>query len=171
MKTVSNALAAHLAQPSTTVAMLWKLKRTDGTLYGFTDHDVAITFNDGTDNVTYTPADGLTGSATSSSAVDVGNQEVVGFLDSAAITEQDIFAGKYNYTFIEVRLVNWADLTMGALLWKKATMGEVKFKNGTFTAELRGLEYWLTVNIGETFGPQCRADQPGGPPSDLDPFL
>lgn len=158
MKTVSTALAAHLASPSTTVALLWKLKRTDSEILGFTDHDQPITFNDGIDTVVYMPSDGITGSATESSATDVGSQEIVGFLESDAITEEQIFAGYYNYATIEIRLVNWADLTMGALLWKKCTLGEIKTKNGQFTAELRGLEFWLTTNIGEVYGSACTAD-------------
>lgn len=158
MKTISAAFAAHLASPSTTVALLWKVKRVDNTIIGFTDHDKAITFNDGVDTVTYSPTDGITGSATESSATDVGSQEIVGFLESDAITEADIFAGYYNYATIEIRLVNWADLTMGAMLWKKCTLGEVKIKNGQFTAELRGLEFWLTTNLGEVYSASCSAD-------------
>src|SRR5208282_2064094 len=121
MKTISAALAQHLAQDSTTTAMLWKCKRTDGVILGFTDHDQAITFNDGeegspagTVSVTYLPFDGLTGSSTETgSDMSTSSQELVGYLDSAAITEGDIFANKYDYCVIEVRLVNWADLTMG----------------------------------------------------------
>lgn len=161
MKAISNALAAHLSQPGTTVAMLWKVVRPDGFKLGFTDCDTAITFNDGTDTVTYQPADGVTGSATETSATDTSSQDIVGFLDSAAITEADIFASLYDYAVVEIRLVNWADLTMGALLWKKATLGEVKIKNGQFTAELRGLEFWLSINMGEAYGPQCRVDLGG----------
>jgi uncharacterized phage protein (TIGR02218 family) len=138
--------------------MLWKLKRTDGMLLGFTDHDKSITYNDGTDTVTYLPSDGVTGSATTQSAQDTSNQEIVGFLDSEAITEIDIFAGRYDYATIQVRLVNWKDLNMGSMMWKNATLGQVKIKNGQFTAELRGLEFWLSINIGEAYGAQCRAD-------------
>ena len=44
MKTCSTALAAHLAQGQTTLAYLWKVKRIDGTILGFTSHDVDIVF-------------------------------------------------------------------------------------------------------------------------------
>jgi hypothetical protein len=139
--------------------MLWKCKRMDSVIIGFTDHDQSITFNDGTDNVTYTPYDGATGSATETgSDMTVSSQELIGYLDSSAITESDIFAGKYDWAVLEIRLVNWADLTMGALLWKKGTLGEIKMKNGQFTAELRGLEFYLNTNIGDTYGSTCRND-------------
>ncbi len=166
MKTISAALGAHLGQDSTTTAMLWKCKRQDGVILGFTDHDMPILFNDGTEGspvgtlaVLYTPYDGATASATETgSDMSSSSQELVGYLDSAAITEADIFANKYDYATIEIRLVNWQDLTQGALLWKKGTLGEVKVKNGQFTAEIRGMEYYLNTNIGDTYGAMCRAD-------------
>lgn len=161
MKSISSRLFAHLGQDSTTVAFLWKIVRPDGTVMGFTDHDAPITFNDGasTGAVLYEPKQGATGSATdTASDMSASNQELVGFLESDSITEADIFAGKYNYASIEIRIVNYLDLTMGSLLWKRATLGEVKIKNGQFTAELRGLEFYLGTAIGETYGPQCRAD-------------
>jgi uncharacterized phage protein (TIGR02218 family) len=158
MKAISVQLATHFSQPGITVAMLWKVIRPDNVKIGFTDNDQAITFNDGIDTVTYYPAEGVTGSATDTSASDTSSQDIVGFLDSSAITEADIFANRYDYAVIEIRLVNWADLSMGAMLWKRATLGEVKMRNGQFTSELRGLEFWLTINMGEAYGPQCRAD-------------
>jgi uncharacterized phage protein (TIGR02218 family) len=164
MKAISTALANHLKQDSTTIAMLWKIIRQDGTVFGYTDHDKAITFNDGdtdpsTGPITYDPTQGSTASATNTgSDMSVSTQELVGFLESEQITEADIFAGKYDYASIEIRIVNYCDLTMGALLWKKATLGQVKMQNGQFQAELRGLEFYLGTNIGETYGGQCRAD-------------
>lgn len=164
MKAISPALAAHLAQDSTSIAMLWKIIRQDGTVFGYTDHDVAITFNDGdmgpsSPSVVYDPTQGSTASATNTgSDMSVSSQELVGFLESDQITEADIFAGRYDYASIEIRIVNYMDLTMGALLWKKATLGQVKMQNGQFQAELRGLEFYLSTNIGETYGGQCRAD-------------
>ena len=166
MKSLSASLAAHLGLDCTTTALLWKCKRTDGVILGFTDHDQPITFNDGEEGspvgslaITYTPYEGATGSATeTSSDMSVSSQELIGYLEAEAITEDDIFAGKYDWATIAVRLVNWADLTMGALLWKSGTLGEVKMKNGQFTAELRGLEFYLNTNIGDTYGSTCRND-------------
>ena len=39
MKSASTAMKAHLAQGQTTLAYLWKLRRVDGTILGFTTHD------------------------------------------------------------------------------------------------------------------------------------
>lgn len=161
MKTISSELAAHLAGGVTTLAALWKVKRQDGTILGFTDHDQAIAFDDGSGDgtVTYEPGTGATASATDThSDMSTDNLEIVGFLDSAAITDADVRAGRYDYATITVSFVNWADLTQGALKWKYATLGPVKMKNGEYTAELRGLIFYLTIVLGETFGPVCRVD-------------
>lgn len=161
MKTCSTRLLAHLAQDSTTAALLWKITRQDGVVMGFTDHDTTITYNDGAsvNAVTYEPQQGATTSASdTSSDMSASSTDLVGFLEADSITEADIFAGLYNFAVIEVMIVNYMDLTMGHLCWKRATLGEVKPKNGQFTAELRGLEFYLSTSLGETYGPQCRAD-------------
>ena len=54
MKTVSAALAQHLAGDVTTLATCWKITRRDGVVLGFTDHvrDLDV------DGVTYRAASG-----------------------------------------------------------------------------------------------------------------
>jgi hypothetical protein len=39
MKAVSASLAAHLTGPVTTLATCWRITRTDGVVFRFTDHD------------------------------------------------------------------------------------------------------------------------------------
>jgi uncharacterized phage protein (TIGR02218 family) len=166
MKTISAALQAHLNGGNTTTALIWKVKRQDGVIFGFTDHDQDITFNDGEEGspvgslaVTYVAVDGCTGSAVEShSDMTAGNQDLTLFLDSAAITEQDLFAGLYSNAIFELSLVNWKDLSQGRLKLKRGTFGEVKTKNGMLTIEFRGLDFYFGVNLGETYGPTCRAD-------------
>lgn len=162
MKTISSRLAAHLAQSEISIAFLFKVVRTDGTVFGFTNHDFPITFTDDTSPftpLTYQPLSGATPSATeTTSDMTTSNLQVLAFLESEVITEVDLIAGKYDYASILVYIVNWQDLTMGALLWKNGTLGEVKIKNGQFQAELRGLEFYLNTNIGDTYGPTCRVD-------------
>lgn len=159
MKTVSTALAAHLALSCTTLAELWKVKRQDGTILGFTNHDQDIVYDDGTDTVTYQSETGYTPSAVDSgSQLETDNLSITAFLDSESIDEADLRAGLYNYAVIENRIVNYADLTMGDLKIRTGTLGIVKIKNGAFQAEIRGLTFWLTTTLGETFGSGCRAD-------------
>lgn len=160
MKTASAAMQTHLAGDTTTTCLLWRVKRQDGTILGFTNHDQEIVYNSGNGdgNVTYVASTGFTASADkSNSDLSVDNLEATCFLESASILDSDIRAGKYDGCDVEIRLVNWSDLTMGDVLLRKGTVGVVKMKNGLFSGELRGLAYHLTARIGETYGPVCRA--------------
>lgn len=161
MKSASTTLQTHLASGQTTLAYLWKVKRTDGTIFGFTNHDEDIDFDagDGDGSVTYAAATGLANTASANkSDLSVDNLEVTAFFSSAAITAADIRAGRYDDADIKVFVVNWADLTMGAMIIRRGTLGVVKMINGQYTAELRGLAYKLTTVLGASCGPICRAE-------------
>lgn len=168
MKSISTALAAHLAQGQTTLTYLWKVKRTDGTILGFTPHDRNIAYTDGDgDAVTYLASTGFVPTANAGkSDLSVDNIEVTGFLESESLVEADLRGGLYDDALIEIRLVNWADLTMGDMLLRSGTLGVVKMQNGLFHAELRGLTYKLTTVLGALYGPTCRAQLGSGDPLD-----
>jgi uncharacterized phage protein (TIGR02218 family) len=153
-------MQTHLAQGQTTLAWLWKVKRVDGTILGFTTHDVDITYGpdeDG-DTVTYLHSTGFTSSAQAGkSDLSIDNAEVTGFLESNSLEESDLRAGLYDDALIEIRVVNWANLGMGDVLVRSGTLGQVMMKNGLFTAEIRGLTYKLSTILGSTYGPVCRS--------------
>jgi uncharacterized phage protein (TIGR02218 family) len=165
MKTASPAMAAHLAQGQTTLAWLWKVKRVDGTILGFTTHDQDIIYDDGDGDgdVTYLASSGFTNSATASkSDLSVDNLEVTAFLDSDSITEDDLRAHLYDDAIVAIRVINWADLTMGHITLRRGTLGVVKMSGGMGTSEIRGLANKLTTSLGATFGPICRAEWGSG---------
>jgi uncharacterized phage protein (TIGR02218 family) len=161
MKSISPALYAHFGADCTTLAVLWKVARTDGVVMGFTTHDRDLSYRASDDSapVVYAAATGLSNSASESgSDFSVDNAEVTGFLESESITVSDIRAGVYDNALIEERVVNWADLTMGDMLVRAGWLGVVKMKNGLFTAELRGLLQKLSTAMSDTYGPVCRAE-------------
>jgi len=154
MKTISTALATHIAGEVTTLTTCWLLTRRDTTVFGFTDHDKDIVF----DGVTYKAATGFSPSAiqnTGSLAVD--NLDVEGMLSSGSITEADILAGLYDYAEIEVFQVNYNDLTQGSLQLRRGWIGEVSFYKQQFVAEVRGLTQVLSQTMGELYSASCRA--------------
>ncbi len=160
MKSASVAMQAHLALGQTTLAYLWKVKRVDGTILGFTTHDQNISYDagDGDGAVIYEAFTGFTNSAAAGkSDLSVDNIEFTGFLESNSLVDAVIRAGLYDDSSIAVRVVNWADLTMGDVLIRSGTLGVVKMTNGMFTAEIRGLSYKLTTVLGALYGPICRA--------------
>lgn len=154
-RNISEALKAHLASETTTLALCWKLVRADSTVMGFTSHDQDITFDD----ITYLAATGFVPSATkSNSSMAVDNLEVDGILDSDAITESDILAGLYDYAAVEVFLVNFSDLTQGKLIFRTGWLGEISINKQQFTAEIRGISQKLQENIGRVITPLCDAN-------------
>lgn len=155
MKTISSALAAHLESQTTTLATCWKVTLTNGTVKTFTDHDVDLVVA----SLTYSSMAGYTPSAIqTSSALNVDNLEIQGFLSSPAITDADLNAGLWDYAMVEVFQVNWADLTMGTMALRKGTIGEVTSGRHVFHSELRGLTQAYSRNFGQIYSPGCRAD-------------
>lgn len=154
MKSISNDLAAHLAGEVTTLATCWKLTRADTTVMGFTDHDADLVIG----GVTYKAATGFTPTALANSAsLSVDNLDIEGMLSSGGIEEADVLAGRYDFAEVEIFMVNYADLTQGALKLRRGWLGEVTLKNQQFVGEIRGLTQLLSQTIGELYSPSCRA--------------
>lgn len=155
-KTISSGLQTHLEQTVTTLAMCWKITRTDGEIFYFTTHDNDLTI----EGDIYTSAYGFQQTAIQNdSSMSVDNLDVIGILDSSQIKESDLKAGKYNFADIEIFYVNYSALNQGKIKLRKGTLGEVIVTpNGIFKAELRGLTDRFTQQIVEVYTPDCRAD-------------
>jgi len=158
VKTVSPALKAHLEQETTTLATCIKITLTSGDVYGFTDHDRPIEIG----GLTYIADSGYTATAISSkNALSVDNLDIEAFLDSDVITEADLLAGRWNYAEIEMFMINYEDLTQGVLKLRKGTLGEIKIKDLSFSAELRGMAQPLQQSIGDLYSASCRVKRFG----------
>lgn len=154
MRTTSAALAAHIAGNVTTMAVCWQVTRVDAQVFGFTSHDADLVI----DGVTYVATQGIGRTALEAATkLQAANLEVLGFLDSAAITEVDLNAGVWDHAQVRIFEVNWADLSMGALKQMRGRLGEVSIEGGGYRAELRGLADALNKSIGEIVGPSCTA--------------
>ncbi|WP_166416354.1 DUF2163 domain-containing protein [Cochlodiniinecator piscidefendens] len=143
----------HLLSGITTTCLCWALERTDGILLGFTDHDVDLAFDD----VVFKANTGLTAKALEQmSGLAVDNTEAVGGLSSAAVSEADIQAGRYDNAAVRAWIVNWADTSQRQLQFN-GTLGEVRRGGGAFTAELRGLSEALNHAQGFVYQAPCSA--------------
>ena len=156
MKSISSALAAHLAGEVTTLATCWQVTRKDGREFFFTDHDRDLAF----DGNLYLASSGYSRSAIANDAgMAVDNLDVEGVLDHEQISEQDLRAGLFDHAEVHVFLANWADLAQGKLRLRRGWFGEVHLtEQGLFRTELRGMTQALSVRIGELYSPECRAD-------------
>lgn len=155
MKTISAGLAAHLEQNATTLATCWKVTRTDGQVFGFTDHDKDLVVS----SVTYKARTGYKRSMIeTNSALAVDNLELEGAFDDVAITEADLIAGLWDYASVQIFVVNWADLTQGIGRLRKGRLGEVRAGRTMFTTELRGLLQNLQQEVGREYSAGCAWD-------------
>ena len=155
-KTLTAGMDAHLLLEVTSLATCWRLTRTDGTEFFFTDHDQDVTF----EGDTYKAETGYSRTAIQNDAtLAVDNLDIEGVFDSAEITETDLRAGLFDFAQIRIFVINWDDLTDGAVKMRNGKLGEVVLtEQGVFRAELRGLTQALSQSIGEVYQPECRAD-------------
>lgn len=159
MKTIPAALEAHIQLPLTSRATIWKITRTDGAVFGFTDHDKDLTVDDGDGPVTYQAAAGYTRTALAARAgLSVDNMDVESFVSSGAITERDLVAGLFDHAELKIGEVNWRRPGDGVIRHKRGRLGEVTLRDGTYTAEVRSLAQAVQQTIGEVYTATCRAD-------------
>lgn len=154
MKTLPAGLQTHLDSGTTTLAWCWKITRSDGAVFGFTDHDLALTFA----GTTFEPESGFVPSeirAAQDFSVDA--QDVEGALSSDRITETDILDGRWDNAEVEVWRVNWAS-TDQRVLMRRGNLGDIRRGRTSFVAEVRSLAHWLNQTVGRTYQFSCDAD-------------
>jgi uncharacterized phage protein (TIGR02218 family) len=154
VKTIPSALQAHYSSGAHTLADCVKITRQDGQVFAFTGHDRPIELS----GVTYEPTSVIAPSAVDTRAeLNVDNLEVMGLLDSAGITAEEIEAGLWDGADVVLYRCNWAAPTDGAEIIRTGTIGQVNRSGATFVAEIRGLMQGLQVNIGREITPLCDA--------------
>lgn len=154
---VSVAMKAHLASPVTTLCQAWKVVARDGTTIRLCAHTRTLTI----DGETYTPAPLQPAQIEAQSGVVGDNFEVQAILASGLFTEIDFLAGKWDAARVEMRVVNYLDLSMGNAVRFVGQFGQITTKNGFFTAELFSLAALLDQDGGETTSPHCRVRRLG----------
>lgn len=156
MKTVSANLQTHLDGEVTTLATLWRIVRTDGTEFYFTDHDQDILF----DGNTYEAESSYQRTAVANSDnLSPDNVDVQGIFSSSRITESDMRAGLFDYATIFIGVINYESPADGLVRVRRGNIGEVTVtRDGRFVAELRGLTQLLSQTLGERYSAECRAD-------------
>lgn len=153
MRALSEAFRARLASGATTLAHAWRVRRADGAVRGFTDHDRDLTFG----GVTYRAATGLAGEAVETQAslgADAG--EVSGVLSVDGIDEDDLRAGLWDGARVDVWRIDWSDPSLRAHLFA-GRIGEVRAGPVALLAELRGLQGDFDAPFGRVFSRFCDA--------------
>ncbi|MTI03586.1 DUF2163 domain-containing protein [Roseibium sp. RKSG952] len=146
-------LQTHLESGLTTTCRCWAIKRTDGEVFGFTDHDMELSF----EGVAFRASSGLTAAAIEqATGLSIDNSEAMGALSDVAVREEDIEAGRFDGAEVRAWLVNWTAPEQRVLQFR-GTIGELRRGGGAFHAELRGLTDLLNRPMGRIYQKPCTA--------------
>lgn len=149
MRTISTDLKAALV--SGTRAVIVKITLTNGTVYGYTDHDLPLAV----DAVYYKPAPGLKRTNLTATTDDqVSNQEFASAWVDAP--ESDLLAGKFDNADIEVAFCSWINTSLGRFIVTKGKLGVIQWTGDGFRADVQGHMRDLTRNINFVFTASCR---------------
>ncbi len=149
----AQALKDHLASGLTTVCRCWAITRSDGQVFGFTDHDRELAF----DGLTFKASTGLTATAIEqATGLSIDNTEAMGALSDASVREDDIEAGRFDGAEVRSWLINWAEPELRVLQFR-GSIGELRRASGAFHAELRGLTDLLNRPLGRIYQKPCTA--------------
>lgn len=122
MKKLPENFANRLAGGITTLCWCWRVKRRDGAVQGFTDHDRDVAF----DGTVFEAATGFSGSEMRDSVgLSVDNLEVTGALTSERLAEADLAAGLYDDARVEIFRVDWQS-PQDRVLMRTGSLGEVR---------------------------------------------
>jgi uncharacterized phage protein (TIGR02218 family) len=148
------AFQDHLQGTATTLCYCWRLTRRDGTVMGFTDHDLPLTV----DGTQFEPEAGFTASeARTALGLGIDSAEVDGALASDRVSEADIADGLYDGASVETLTVNWNAVNEFAVL-TRATIAGITRRDGQFVAELEGPGRALDFVRGRTIQRHCVAE-------------
>lgn len=153
MRTIPPGLASRLDRTATTLCHCWRVTRRDGTVLGFTEHDRPLTAA----GTRFEAAAGFRATlAEGDGSLSPATSEVTGGFSSAAITEADLAAGRYDGALVEVFLVDW-EAPGEALLLRVEEIGDVVREGIAFRAELRSFTHRLGQPTGRVYQRRCTA--------------
>jgi hypothetical protein len=137
---------------SESVTSCWKLERRDGTILGFTSHDVDLEI----DSITYQAASGFSKTAYRQTAdLAPDNQDIAGIFDSSSITDDDLAAGLYQGAQVWYFEVDWKNIAAGKHKLDYGVIGAVKRHRTGFSAEFNNLSSLLSRDIGRKYSRTC----------------
>lgn len=158
MKSIPIALQAHLDQDATTLCQLVRVETKDGTVFGFTDLDADLIYDDGDGDVTYRADNGFTPSRLQASAdMAVDNAEMDGVVMDGGITMAQIRAGLFDHAKVRIYRVNYMSMSDGHEIISTGTTGETKFSDTGWRTEFRSLTQQFKQPLSPAYSLECRA--------------
>ena len=140
-------------------ATLWKMQRTDGAVFRFTDHNEVLKFQD----ETYEPSGAAEISATRlSDSLEAQNLEAQGVITSDAITVQDLRNGLWRNTKVTEYIVDWLYPLAGPMVTSVYWLTEGEWTDEVFAFQVEGIGRWLSTEVGHLYTRNCRHDLGAG---------
>lgn len=116
----------------TTLCHAWLVRRADGAVLGFTDHDRPLSV----DGVLCEPAAGMVAAeARASAGLALDSTEIAGALSSARLVDGDIAAGAYDGATVEALSLDWTRPEAARRL-RRWRIGRLTRRDHLFVAEL-----------------------------------
>jgi uncharacterized phage protein (TIGR02218 family) len=135
-------------------ALCWRIERRDGVMLALTDHDRDLTV----DGIRHRAAPGMTPSAiVRAEGLDADTMEARGALDAAAMTADDLRAGRWDGARLAMFAIDWSDPAAEAVPLGEGVIGEIELRDGGFAAELRGPAAALDRPVAAATSAGCRA--------------
>jgi uncharacterized phage protein (TIGR02218 family) len=153
MREIQAELQARIDAGATTLCTCWLLKRLDGAVMGFTDHDEDIEI----EGVVCSALSGMTGGAQETGlGLGIDSTEIEGALSASAITAGDVAAGLYDGATVERWLVDWQAPHLCLMVFS-GHLGAITREGEAFRADLLGLSARLNAPIGRVCQRLCDA--------------
>lgn len=161
MKVISTGMSDHLALANTALATFVKLKRTDDTIFTFSEYDRDITYDlgDGDGAQLYAANDAYTRSALKyKSNIGIDNFQITGQLDSSAITIADMRAGEWDDAEYHIFMLAFDESSLGDIPLGRGNLGKVITKDNEYQAEMLSMMNRYNTDLIDVYSPACRVD-------------
>lgn len=142
---------------------LFKLKRRDGTINAYTEHDVSVEvdLNDGDGPILYNSGIAVTPtefSISEGTQVDSGSLEGALFDVEAnfGITRQDALKGLYDGAVITVADCHLSDPSLGGVILSTQIVGDITVRDSTWIYNTRSFISYFDARVSTKIQPQCR---------------
>lgn len=131
---------------------LFEVTRRDGVVLRFAESDLAIVYG----GQTFQPTGGMSSSAIAyESKLERDDADLQGFIDSDAITQEDLAAGKYRDAQIAIIHVDARWPFLGAIETDVFYLGAVKRDGEIWSAQVESLAQRMRQKVGRTVSRRC----------------
>ena len=152
-KSLGAGLLATYQSEVITVCGCFKVVRTDGAQFFFTELPQDVVYN----GDTYIASSGFYKTAISqSSGLNTNNLDLKGLLSADEITREDLLGGLFNGAYIEYFEIDYENPANGRNIIDVGYIGQVHIQEDLFITEFRSLTDLLSQNIGNKYTRYCR---------------